>query len=292
MSRARNIKPGFFKNDLLAECHPLARILFAGLWCEADREGRMEDRPKRLKAECLPYDECDINDLLGQLAERGFIDRYVVEGQAYIQIPQFSEHQNPHVRESASSIPAKPDSRHNLGSAKVVPEQVQAPDEASQGDDEHGTGPADSSSLIPLSPSQSPPAPGCASAHEPTPEDGQLPSGVKPEAWANFRLQLADDRKLSISRVKTALLQLHRIVEAGKDPNKVLEAAVMRGMRDLDEIAQGMPALSKSGQPRGSPPASQSDKPAINASFQETHYVGTPPEHLPAEYREAGAVVG
>jgi hypothetical protein len=55
VARSRNIKPGFFLNDELAECEPLARILFAGLWCIADREGRLEDRPKRIKAEVLPY---------------------------------------------------------------------------------------------------------------------------------------------------------------------------------------------------------------------------------------------
>lgn len=106
MSRSRNIKPGFFKNDLLAECDPLARILFQGLWCEADREGRLEDRPKRLKAECLPYDDCDIDTLLTQLAERDFIVRYQVGNVRYIAIPTFLEHQNPHQKELASSIPA------------------------------------------------------------------------------------------------------------------------------------------------------------------------------------------
>ena len=50
MARARNIKPGFFANENLAECDPLARLLFAGLWCLADREGRLEDRPKRIAA--------------------------------------------------------------------------------------------------------------------------------------------------------------------------------------------------------------------------------------------------
>ena len=39
MSRSRNIKPGFFKNEHLAECQPLARLLFIGLWTLADREG-------------------------------------------------------------------------------------------------------------------------------------------------------------------------------------------------------------------------------------------------------------
>lgn len=147
MSRARNIKPGFFKNETLAECHPLARILFSGLWCEADREGRLEDRPKRLKAECLPYDDCDANDLLEQLASRGFIHRYESAGIRYIQILEFLKHQNPHVREMPSSIPAPSDAKHNLGNAQAQPRQ-------DQGDAEHGTGPADSSFPLPDSPSQ------------------------------------------------------------------------------------------------------------------------------------------
>ena len=109
MPRARNVKPGFFKNELLAECDPLARILFAGLWCEADRAGRLEDRPRRLKAEYLPYDSCDVAQLLAQLTERGFIVRYVTDGRALIAIPMFTKHQNPHIREPASTIPA-PDS--------------------------------------------------------------------------------------------------------------------------------------------------------------------------------------
>ena len=73
MARSRNIKPGFFLNDELAECDPLARLLFAGLWCIADREGRLEDRPKRIKAEVLPYDDCDVDELLNQLAERSLL---------------------------------------------------------------------------------------------------------------------------------------------------------------------------------------------------------------------------
>lgn len=133
MARSRNIKPGFFKNETLAECLPLARILFAGLWCEADREGRLEDRPRRLKAEYLPYDECDANGLLDELAERGFIVRYQAKGMSLICIPNFSKHQNPHVREPASNLPAQDE--HSAST-------VQEPGE-------HRTGHADSSFLIP-----------------------------------------------------------------------------------------------------------------------------------------------
>ena len=49
--RARNLKPGFFQNEYLADLPPLARILFCGLWCSADRNGRLEYRPKKIKAE-------------------------------------------------------------------------------------------------------------------------------------------------------------------------------------------------------------------------------------------------
>ncbi len=111
MPRARNIKPAFFTNDRLAECEPLARILFIGLWTISDREGRLEDRPKKIKAETLPYDNCDPDLLLNQLHNGGFIIRYKYENTSYIQIVNFVKHQNCHMKESASIIPA-PDKHH------------------------------------------------------------------------------------------------------------------------------------------------------------------------------------
>ncbi|MCX8018393.1 MAG: hypothetical protein N2690_10910, partial [Rhodocyclaceae bacterium] len=59
--RARNIKPGFYKNEDLAECSVWARLIFPGLWMMADRDGRLEDRPKRIKAELLPFDAVDVD---------------------------------------------------------------------------------------------------------------------------------------------------------------------------------------------------------------------------------------
>src|SRR5687768_5376510 len=107
MARLRTLKPGFFTDDELGECSPLARLLYAGLWCHADRDGRLEDRPKRLKTEVLPYDECDVDALLAELAQHpaGFIVRYAVKGKRYIALPTFPDHQNPHIKEAASKIP-------------------------------------------------------------------------------------------------------------------------------------------------------------------------------------------
>lgn len=106
MARARNIKPGFFTNDLLAEVNPLGRLLFAGLWTIADRDGRLEDRVKKIKAQVLPYDDCDCDSLLQELDSKGFILRYAVGNDRFIQIVKWTEHQNPHVKEAESTIQA------------------------------------------------------------------------------------------------------------------------------------------------------------------------------------------
>ncbi|MEF2156416.1 hypothetical protein V3390_09305 [Luteimonas sp. FXH3W] len=131
MSRSRNLKPGFFKNDLLAECDPLTRIFFQGLWCEADREGRLEYRPKRLKAAILPYDDADVDAMVRQLSSLGFVTVYTVEGVQYLQVENFLKHQNPHKNEALSNIPEK----HHTST-------IQAPESNS-------TNRADSFNLIP-----------------------------------------------------------------------------------------------------------------------------------------------
>lgn len=105
MARARNIKPGFFKNEHLVELPFETRLLFAGLWTLADREGRLEDRPKKIKMEIFPADNVDVNEGLQQLHEVGMIVRYVVENKGYIEVCTFTQHQNPHVKEAASVIP-------------------------------------------------------------------------------------------------------------------------------------------------------------------------------------------
>jgi hypothetical protein len=106
MARARNIKPGFFKNEELVELSFAVRLLFVGLWTIADRAGRLEDKPKKVKMELFPADNLDINAMLDELDTAGFIKRYAVGEARYIQILAFSKHQNPHKDEKVSTIPA------------------------------------------------------------------------------------------------------------------------------------------------------------------------------------------
>lgn len=105
MARARNIKPGFFRNADLVELSMEARLLFVGLWTLADREGRLEDRPKQIKMEIFPADNVDCDALISAIAETGMLVRYDVDGKRYLQVVNFSKHQNPHRDEKASTIP-------------------------------------------------------------------------------------------------------------------------------------------------------------------------------------------
>lgn len=105
MARARNIKPAFFLNDDLVELPFEYRLLFIGLWTLADREGRLEDRPKRIKMGVFPADNVDVDAGLAELMKYGFIQRYEINGEKLVQILNFAKHQNPHHTEKGSELP-------------------------------------------------------------------------------------------------------------------------------------------------------------------------------------------
>lgn len=129
MARARLLKPGFFKNEFLAQVSPHARLLFAGLWVLADRRGRMENRPLKIKGELFPFESVDVESLLQELvlSPGRFITCYEVAGNRFIQIENFHKHQNPHKNEVESEIPP------------FIPER------SSNGSNDSGNGASDSS---------------------------------------------------------------------------------------------------------------------------------------------------
>jgi hypothetical protein len=105
MARIRSIKPEFFDDEELCALSPWHRLCFAGLWTQADRDGRLEDRPKRLKTKIFPYDDLDMEGLLVGLASAGFILRYEAGGRAYVQVLNFLRHQLPSRDEPPSELP-------------------------------------------------------------------------------------------------------------------------------------------------------------------------------------------
>lgn len=125
MARARNIKPGLFKNEILGQADPLLTLLFEGLWLLADREGRMQDRPLRIKAEVFPYRAgLDACSMLDWLHKNGFIRRYTVAGVRYLSVCEFTRHQNPHKNEPPSDIPPPEQSDVNQEMHDAAPEKI------------------------------------------------------------------------------------------------------------------------------------------------------------------------
>lgn len=107
MARTRNIKPAFFLDEELAELSAHARLLYIGLWCIADRNGVLQDRPKWIKAQVFPHENIDVNELLTVISP--WINRYSVGDCSYIKIVNFLEHQNPHHTEKESGFPINGD---------------------------------------------------------------------------------------------------------------------------------------------------------------------------------------
>lgn len=136
MARTRNIKPGFVRNETLAELPRDARLLFALLPMIADRLGRLEDRPRRIKVDLFPYDEDITGEVvdgwLQALAQREFLSRYVCDGVRVIQIVRFLKHQNPHPKEPDSVLPRNPElpeiwpknAKPRKGAARPQPRRV------------------------------------------------------------------------------------------------------------------------------------------------------------------------
>lgn len=124
MPRARNIKPGFFTNDLISDLEPYYQLLFIGLWVLADREGRLLNRPNKIKRELFPGKPIDVELGLIELEKAGFVKSYEKENLKIIQILNWKKHQHPHVKESASTIPA-PDEHHaSTRLARLIPDSL------------------------------------------------------------------------------------------------------------------------------------------------------------------------
>lgn len=106
MARIRDLKPSFFRNEDLAALPHWVRLLFQGLWGLADRDGLLEDRPKRIGIDVFPYEpELPISDGLTMLHDGGFIRRYQAGEFHGISIIAFAKHQKPHPKEASNNFP-------------------------------------------------------------------------------------------------------------------------------------------------------------------------------------------
>lgn len=119
MARIRTIKPEFFTSEDIVALTPLARVFYIALWCEADREGRIDWKPATFKMRYLPGDSCDVDLLAQEMIALGLVVLYEVDGKTYAEIPTFKKHQVINNRESESTRPP----RVNHASTRVKAER-------------------------------------------------------------------------------------------------------------------------------------------------------------------------
>jgi hypothetical protein len=159
--RTRTLKPGIFKNELLATSNPLYAWVFEGLWCIADRNGRLEDRPRQIHLEINPGRAYEgTAESIDWLVTNGFVLRYQVDGIAYLEVLAFVKHQNPHIREPARFPPP-----NGEGSTSLAPEST-----ADMLGTEHGTSIGQAPTLHQTGPVPAP------TLHQPSPASYLLPS--------------------------------------------------------------------------------------------------------------------
>lgn len=202
MARARNIKPGFFLNEYLGTCDPLEALLFEGLWLLADRDGRLEFRPLRIKAQIFPYRDLSAQVITGfvrNLSSNGFIVLYEVDGNQYIEVCGFLEHQNPHKNEKPSEIPPPPSKTTGCKESSNY----------STSTDIIGTAPADSLNPSLLNPSSLNPESSGAKKSAPSARGTRLPAD-----W-----QLTDELKAIAKQIRPEWPDNHvqRVADGFKD---------------------------------------------------------------------------
>lgn len=231
MARARNIKPSFFTNELLGTLDPIVGMTFIGMWCLADRDGRLEDRPLRIKAELFPYRESlDVNGYLTELERTGFIERYKVDGVGYIQIINFTKHQTPHNTEKAKGYPSKPAPaldngdvtvKQPLSNAEIT--ESKRPDSLNPDSLNHESGNMKEDSKK---------AQGKPARFDPLAIP--LPDCIKPSAWESW-IAYRKDRKLTCSEItlRSQLQNLEAWWNEGHEPNSIMQASITNGWQGL-----------------------------------------------------------
>ena len=109
MPRKRQIDPGIWTSDQFTDLDIPARLLFIGMFSNADDDGRLKASPKYLKATIFPGDSVLLLEITGwraAIVKVGLAQLYENSGVEYLWLPNFTRHQYiSHKVESKLPIP-------------------------------------------------------------------------------------------------------------------------------------------------------------------------------------------
>jgi hypothetical protein len=126
LARKRMIDPDFWSDEKLGQCKRDERLFFMGLISNADDEGRGRGNIKLLKATIFPYDDDikvkDVEQMACSLISKGMAIFYVIDGQEFYCLPNFSKHQVIN-KPTESKLPPMPEKQEDL----LLPEYYRSP---------------------------------------------------------------------------------------------------------------------------------------------------------------------
>lgn len=105
MARIRSIHPGLFTDEGFMNVSAYARLLFMGIWTEADDQGVFEWKPIRLKIRILPADNTPTPELLGELVKHNLIRRFEDGGREFGAVRNFRKWQRPKMPQALYPLP-------------------------------------------------------------------------------------------------------------------------------------------------------------------------------------------
>lgn len=125
MARIRTIKPEFWSNEKIMNSSRNSRLLFIGLWNFADDAGRMADSAKTIKAQIFPGDDdvCStmVRGMLDELSSIGLLQKFEVDGRAYLQITGWDHQKIDRPRPSKIPSPNSTNERRALATDLTLP---------------------------------------------------------------------------------------------------------------------------------------------------------------------------
>jgi len=105
MARIRSVHPSLFTDESWVSCSPLARILYVGLWTDADDQGLFEWKPLQIKMRLLPGDAGDVAAMLAEMEDCDLIRSYEVGGKRFGAIGNFRKFQRPQKPNAIHPLP-------------------------------------------------------------------------------------------------------------------------------------------------------------------------------------------
>lgn len=117
MPRKRMIDPGIWRSEQVNDLSRNARLLFIGMFSNADDAGRLHGSSRFLRANIFPYDDDVTSAVVGEwrdeILRAGLAVLYETHGREYLYLPTWARHQKID-RPSESTLPSPDEHSSNI----------------------------------------------------------------------------------------------------------------------------------------------------------------------------------